>query len=68
MGFTNPDKFTYLNTFVMELAQRCSDNGGPTVSIKLILQYSKTCPKIYTAKPIVYARKFCMMSKMDELI
>ena len=32
MGFTYPDKFTYLNTFVMELAQRHWDNGGPTVS------------------------------------
>jgi len=25
------NKFTYLNTFVIQLAQRCSDNGGPTV-------------------------------------
>ena len=33
MGFTYPDKFTYLNTFVMQVAQRCSDNGGPTVSL-----------------------------------
>ena len=31
MGFTYPDKFTYLNTFMMELAQMCLDNGGPTV-------------------------------------
>ena len=31
MGFTYPDKFTYLNTFVIQVAQRCSDNGGPTV-------------------------------------
>ena len=27
MGFTYPYKFTYLNTFVMELAQRSLDNG-----------------------------------------
>ena len=31
MGFTYPDKFSYLNTFMIELAQRCSNNGGPTV-------------------------------------
>ena len=29
MSLTYPDKFTYM----MELAQRCSDNGGPTVLI-----------------------------------
>ena len=31
MGFTYPGKFTYLNTFVMQVAQRCSDNQGSTV-------------------------------------
>jgi len=31
MGFIYPKKFTYLNTFVIQLAQRCSDNGGSTV-------------------------------------
>ena len=31
MGFTYPYKFTYLNTFVMELAQRCLDNEDPIV-------------------------------------
>ena len=31
MGFTSLDKFTYLKTFMMELAQSCLDNGGPTV-------------------------------------
>ena len=31
MGFTHLDKFTYLNTFMMELAQKSSDNGGCTV-------------------------------------
>ena len=25
------DKFTYLNTFVIQVPQSCSDNGGPTV-------------------------------------
>ena len=33
MGFTYPDKFTHLNTFVMEVTQRCSDHGGTTVPI-----------------------------------
>ena len=33
MGFIYPNKFTYLNTFVIQLAQRCSDNGGPTVIV-----------------------------------
>ena len=38
MGFTYPAKFTYLNTFVMQVAQRCSDNRGPTeLSFHLIL-------------------------------
>jgi len=32
MGFIYPNKFTYLNTFVIQLAQRSSDNGGPTVT------------------------------------
>ena len=31
MGFTYPDKFTYLNTFVIQVAQSCLDNGGPAV-------------------------------------
>ena len=31
MGFTYLDKFTYLNTFVIQVAQKCLDNGGPTV-------------------------------------
>ena len=29
-GFTYPDQFTHLSTFVMELAQRCLDCGVPT--------------------------------------
>ena len=32
MGFTYLEKFSYLNTFMLGLAQRCSDNGGLTVS------------------------------------
>ena len=42
MGFTYPGKFTYLNTFMMQVAQRCSDNRGPTV-----IRYSdfKVCPQ-----------------------
>ena len=28
MGLTYPDKFTYLNTFVIQVAQKCLDNGG----------------------------------------
>jgi len=31
MGFTYPDKFTHLDNFVIQLAQNCLDNGGPTV-------------------------------------
>ena len=31
MGFSYPNKFTFLNTFVIQLTQRCSDNGGPIV-------------------------------------
>jgi len=31
MGFSYMGKFTHLNTFVIKMAQRCSDNGGPTV-------------------------------------
>jgi len=31
MSLIYPKKFTYLNTFVIQLAQRCSDSGGPTV-------------------------------------
>jgi len=31
MGFIHPNKFTYLNTFMIQLAQKYSDNGGPTV-------------------------------------
>ena len=34
MGFTYPDKLTDENTFVIQVAQRCSDNGGPTVNQK----------------------------------
>jgi len=36
MGFTYPDKFTHLNTFGIQVAQRCSDNGGP---VFVILKY-----------------------------
>ena len=31
MGFIYLNKFTYLNTFVIQLAQRCLDNRGPIV-------------------------------------
>ena len=31
--FTYPNKFTYLNTFSVDLGQSCSDNGGSTVSL-----------------------------------
>ena len=31
MGFTYPDKFTYPNTSVIQMAQMYSDNGGPTL-------------------------------------
>ena len=32
MGFIYPNKFTYLNTFVIQLAHRYLDNQGPTVT------------------------------------
>ena len=38
MGFIYPNKFTYLNTFVIQLTHRCSDNGGPTVSSTKVKQ------------------------------
>ena len=47
MGFTYPDKFTYLNTFVMELGQSCSDNGGPTLSMCV-----ETCAMIMVYSPV----------------
>ena len=31
MDFVYLNKFAYLNTFMIELVHRCSDNGGPTV-------------------------------------
>ena len=35
VGFTYPEKFTCLNTFVIEVAQTCSDNGGPMVHLNV---------------------------------
>ena len=32
MGFIYPNKFTYLNIFMIELAHRCSDDGSAIVS------------------------------------
>ena len=37
MGLTYPNKFTYVNTFVIELSHRCLDNGGPTVQAELFI-------------------------------
>ena len=37
MGFTYPEKFTYLNTFVMELVQIISDNEGRTVGVQQVV-------------------------------
>jgi len=34
MGLTDPDKFIYLNTFMMKLTQRCLDNWGPTLNLR----------------------------------
>jgi len=51
MGFTYPDKFTYLNTFVIQVAQMSLDNGGPTVygfafkACKLKIQFCYHCIK-----------------------
>ena len=41
-----PNKFTYLNTFMIVLAHRCSDNGGPTVLI------------LCCTKPFVHPHKY----------
>ena len=43
MGFTYLDKFTNLNTFVMQVAQRCSDNRGPTVCNFQLLAHVDSC-------------------------
>ena len=40
MGFTYPDYFTYLNVFVIQLVQRCSDNGETTVLYVFLEEYS----------------------------
>jgi len=37
MGFIYPNKFTYLNFLVIQLAQRCSDNGGPTAHVSVVV-------------------------------
>ena len=52
MGLIYPNKFTYLNTFVIQLAQRCLDNGGPTVLGKI----SKGFCGIYT----VFTYRVCV--------
>ena len=36
------DKFTFLNIFTMELAQRCSDNGGCTAYSNRIVSFCDT--------------------------
>ena len=51
MGFTYLDKFTYLNTFVIQVAQRCSDNGGSTVLYVGIIKVWGFLPKNPTYKP-----------------
>ena len=48
MGFTYPDKFTYLNTFVMQVAQRCSDNRGPTVLVSRNLVETQSLHIMFT--------------------
>jgi len=51
MGFTYLDKFTYLNTFVIEEAQRCLDNGGPTVLYIGIMKVRDFLLQNITPKP-----------------
>ena len=57
MGFTYPDKFIYLNTFMMEVAQRCSDNGGTTVAVfyykDCVLVLGFMCSHAYTQVKII---------------
>ena len=60
MGFTYPDKFTYLNTFVIQVAQRCLDNGGPTVlSILKLFSHGAFCmgPHFFTARLVLNIEK-----------
>ena len=54
MGFTYLDKFTYLNTFVIEVAQRWSDNQGPTVLC------CSCCAKLEAYKPFKDQDSFCL--------
>ena len=44
----NNSKFTYLNTFVILLARRCSDNGGPILYSNRAVTYSNTAVKSRT--------------------
>ena len=43
MGFIYLNKFTYLNTFMIKLAHKCSDNGGPTVTANALLKMVPIC-------------------------
>ena len=47
MGFTCPNKFTYLNTFIIKLVH-IQDNGGSTVLINSCnqIQYLRKDPKL----------------------
>jgi len=38
MGLIYLNKFTYLNTFMIKMAHKCSDNGGPTVNANILLK------------------------------
>ena len=45
MGFIYPNKFTYLDTFKIELAHRCLDNGGITVLEYVDYMFAPRCPE-----------------------
>jgi len=48
MGFIHPKEFTYLNTFMIQLAQRYLDNGGPTV----LAIYKLITQQFYVVRPL----------------
>ena len=61
MGFTYPDKFSYLNTFMMQVAQRCSDNRGHTVLGGPLIQTILCCLMAYKIFLLIISilQKFC---------
>ena len=53
MGFTYLDKFTYPNTIMMQVVQRCLDNRGPTVPKKHLSHNSPIHTAVFKLFPSV---------------